>query len=353
MDNLTHSLVGAAIGQAGLKRKSGLAMPALIIGANVPDVDASCYLWLSGAEPLAFRRGITHGPIAWIVLPILVAGLLWAWDRWQTRRGTRPQARLPVHFGWLYALTLLACLTHPALDWLNSYGIRLLEPFSSRWFYGNILFIIDIWLWLLLGGAVFLSLRREKRGGKWRRPARGALALGLAYIGVNAAITAHAEDRADALVRHGYDVQPDLVVATPVPLAWWSRELLWRVEVPSRSGTAIAYGDGSFSISGGAELLDPPDAGTTRSITLDDPARARSYVRARSFLVRNDELTCWLRTDPNVAPFLFWSRMPVVEEQAGEPDRLIDQRFADPRVSSSFSVTLPRDCGEPRAGRGA
>ena len=37
MDNLTHSLVGALIGQAGLKRKTGLAMPALIVGANLPD----------------------------------------------------------------------------------------------------------------------------------------------------------------------------------------------------------------------------------------------------------------------------------------------------------------------------
>ena len=69
MDNLTHSLVGALIGQAGLKRKTGLAMPALIIGANLPDVDAACFLWLEGVEHLAFRRGITHGPIAWVLLP--------------------------------------------------------------------------------------------------------------------------------------------------------------------------------------------------------------------------------------------------------------------------------------------
>ncbi|HCH94158.1 MAG TPA: metal-dependent hydrolase, partial [Erythrobacter sp.] len=50
MDNLTHSLVGALIGQAGLKRKTGLAMPALIIGANLPDVDAACFFWLDGVE---------------------------------------------------------------------------------------------------------------------------------------------------------------------------------------------------------------------------------------------------------------------------------------------------------------
>ena len=115
MDNLTHSLVGALIGQTGLKRKTGLAMPALIIGANIPDIDASCVL-LVDMHHLALRRGITHGPIAWIVLPLLLAGGLWWFDRWQARRGKRPAGRAPVHFGWLFALSLIGCLTHPALD---------------------------------------------------------------------------------------------------------------------------------------------------------------------------------------------------------------------------------------------
>ena len=132
MDNLTHSLVGAVLGQAGLKRKTGLAMPALIIGANLPDVDAACFFWLEGTEHLGFRRGITHGPPALVLLPLILAGLLWGWDRWQTKRGTRPEARLPVRFGWLYAMAFIGCLSHPALDWLNVYGIRLLEPFSSQ-----------------------------------------------------------------------------------------------------------------------------------------------------------------------------------------------------------------------------
>src|SRR3546814_6771818 len=72
MDNLTHSLAGAMLGQMGLKRRTGLAMPTLILAANLPDIDAGCALY--GIESLAMRRGLTHGPIALLVLPLL----LWA-----------------------------------------------------------------------------------------------------------------------------------------------------------------------------------------------------------------------------------------------------------------------------------
>ena len=72
MDNITHSLIGAALGQAGLKRKTGLAMPALILAANLPDVGAPCAVY--GVESLTMRRGLSHGPIALALLPLLLAG---------------------------------------------------------------------------------------------------------------------------------------------------------------------------------------------------------------------------------------------------------------------------------------
>ena len=40
MDNLCHALVGAAIGEAGMKRRTAYGTAALIIGSNLPDVDA-------------------------------------------------------------------------------------------------------------------------------------------------------------------------------------------------------------------------------------------------------------------------------------------------------------------------
>ena len=105
MDNLTHSLVGALLGQMGLMEKTGLAMPTLIIAANLPDIDAGCAIY--GIESLSMRRGITHGPVALVLLPILLWGLMLAFDHWQGRRGKRPAGRSPIHRGWLLALAYL------------------------------------------------------------------------------------------------------------------------------------------------------------------------------------------------------------------------------------------------------
>src|SRR3546814_5889099 len=78
MDNLTHSLVGALLGQMGLKRRTGLAMPTLILAANLPDIEAGCALY--GIETLAMRRGLTHGPMARLGMPLLLGAAILAFE---------------------------------------------------------------------------------------------------------------------------------------------------------------------------------------------------------------------------------------------------------------------------------
>jgi inner membrane protein len=104
LDNLAHTLAGAALGETGLKKKTGLGMATLIIAANLADIDA---LGLLFGENLAWRRGWTHGPIAMLVLPPLLVGAMVLFDRWQDRRGKRPAERLPLHTGWLLALAYI------------------------------------------------------------------------------------------------------------------------------------------------------------------------------------------------------------------------------------------------------
>ena len=307
MDNLTHSLVGAVLGQMGLKKRTGLAMPTLIIAANLPDIDAGCAIY--GIESLSMRRGITHGPVALIVLPLLLWALMIAFDRWQASRGKRPAGRLPVHRGWLLALAYIGCLSHPALDWLNNYGIRLLEPFSHRWFYGDTIFIIDLWIWIALGLSVWLSLRRERRGGaNWRRPAWIGFTAVSAYIFVNGLITGAAERMALDALRAGGHRDP-LVVASPPLLAFWKRDIFWR--------TADWYGTASFvpGVGGNIDLTGAPTG-------MDD-----------------SRLATWIKADPAARAFLFWSRMPVGQTD-GDTILLRDQRFMHPLAQDRFQVRL-------------
>jgi inner membrane protein len=164
VDNLTHSLVGAALSRAGLDKRTPLATATLVVAANAPDLDVFSYVG-GPYFALSFRRGVTHGVPALVVLPWVVAGLMLGWDRWVRRR--RDPDAPPAAYGGLLLIAAIGVLTHPALDWLNIYGMRWWLPFDGRWSYGDSLFIIDPWLWLLLGAAVALG------GGRSRVAAAG------------------------------------------------------------------------------------------------------------------------------------------------------------------------------------
>jgi inner membrane protein len=299
MDNLTHSLAGAVLGQMGLKTKTGLAMPTLIIAANLPDIDAVATL-LSGHQHLAIRRGITHGPPAMLILPILLWGIMLLWDKWRPN-----EKRLPVHKGWLFMLACIGTWSHPALDWLNVYGIRLLEPFSSQWFYGDTLFIIDVWVWTALAIGLTLSIRKQRQpGANWQRPAWISFTAVCAYIFLNGTITGIAESQASKML---FGKSDPMVVASPVPVEFWRREMLWRDQTHYGSGDYVFGAGLSLDIEG-------------------RPHGADKLILAHAEMVLEDGPV-----------YIFWSRMPVVERT--KPSLIIrDQRFMDPRVGDRFTL---------------
>ena len=159
MDPLTHTLAGAALAQTRFGRVP-LGTATLIVGANLPDIDAATYL-IDGDLALTVRRGWTHGVLAMVVLPALLG---WVMHQVDLVRCRRNQSATPVPVGRLVALSYLSVLSHPAMDWLNTYGVRLLMPFSGRWFYGDSLFIIDPWVWLLLGLVAVLGYSHTRLG---------------------------------------------------------------------------------------------------------------------------------------------------------------------------------------------
>ena len=82
MDNVCHTLVGAALAHAGLKRLTPYATGTLMLAANISDVDV--LVFVTGESPVAFRRGWTHGVVGQALLPIGLTLLVMAWARWRS-----------------------------------------------------------------------------------------------------------------------------------------------------------------------------------------------------------------------------------------------------------------------------
>jgi inner membrane protein len=184
MDNICHSLAGAAIAQAGFARRLPRATLLAVVAANIPDVDAFAYVLGDPAFAVSFRRGWTHGlPALAVWIALLAAGFA-SWQRARPRAASATGGEPGAVGAKAYLpLAAIAVFSHPALDWMNTYGVRVLMPFSDRWFYGDTLFIVDLALIASFAAGWFLS-RRALRAGSPRaeRPARVALAVAVAYL---------------------------------------------------------------------------------------------------------------------------------------------------------------------------
>jgi inner membrane protein len=159
MDNLTHSLVGLAAAKSGLERLSPGATTLCVLAANAPDADIVVLLFGDRWSFLQHHRGVTHSLVGTAFLAILLPILFLIGDLIISKVKKR---RVQVRFIPLLIVSLLVTFTHPVLDWTNNYGIRPLLPWSSKWFYGDFVFIVDPFIWLILGSACFLLTTRTR-----------------------------------------------------------------------------------------------------------------------------------------------------------------------------------------------
>ena len=137
MDNITHSLTAVAMSRAGFNKWYSHPALVLVLAANAPDID----IVMSFRGSLAYfenHRGLTHSIVMVPVMALLVVLLVCAMTR--TVRGWKAA----------YGLAIIGIASHLLLDWTNSYGIRLLLPFSSEWFRLDLNNIIDLWIWGIL-----------------------------------------------------------------------------------------------------------------------------------------------------------------------------------------------------------
>lgn len=173
MDNVTHSLAGLLLAESAVRlraRRSGeepsprfrvVAALSSMIAANLPDADL--FYTGVGRDRLTYllhHRGHTHT----VVIAVLGAALLWLAASLALRpraraEPARDEARL------LFGLLLVSTLSHLALDWTNSYGVHPFWPLDNRWRYGDAVFIVEPWFWVIAVPALFAATTRRVAQG--------------------------------------------------------------------------------------------------------------------------------------------------------------------------------------------
>src|SRR5439155_1533537 len=146
MDNIAHTLVGAALGRAVADRRA--PYPALVgaFAANLPDIIERIVAPAGRRfDYLTMHRAITHslvgaaGQIAVLTLAVGGATTWWA----------RRQGRAAPSWRWILALIAATVSSHLVMDWQGSYGLRPFLPWSDRWYYGDWVAIVDPFFWLV------------------------------------------------------------------------------------------------------------------------------------------------------------------------------------------------------------
>ena len=304
MDNICHTLVGAAIGEAGLKRGSRFGAAALMISANIPDLDV--LVFVTDTPPVSFRRGWTHGIAAQIALPIVMTAVFWLVQR---RRPPRNANSPPFRASWLLLLSYAGIYSHVLLDYLNNYGVRLLTPFDWRWFYGDAVFIVDPWLWLVLGAGVWMARQRRSQVAS-----QIALAITAIYVAGMLTSARAARDEVAARWTGAHGTRPQALMVGPRLVTPATRDVI--VDAGNH------YESGTF---------------TWPSTLVLNPEQ----------IPKNDDRpeVAAAREAPNIRAFLVWSRFPfwtLEPAEGGTRVTVTDARFMARGFFSASTVVPAR-----------
>jgi inner membrane protein len=143
MDNVTHSLIGIAAAEALATTRHPSARVkfwvASAVANNLPDLDVLYARFGDRLFSMLQHRGYTH-----TLLLSPVQSLLWLLVlRWWWRRNDVPWRSVA-------ALCFLGPFLHIFADAWNSYGVHPFWPLDNRWYYGDLVFILEPWIWVAI-----------------------------------------------------------------------------------------------------------------------------------------------------------------------------------------------------------
>jgi inner membrane protein len=179
VDNVTHALAGMLVAEAVCVARRETRPPvraaAYLVSAlanNLPDIDI-VYTWVTGPRPLGsllHHRGHTHTLVVALLGAWLLGHVAWRWFSKRNPDARAPERRL------LLGLSLAGVLLHLGMDFGNNYGVHPFWPLSSKWFYGDSIFIVEPLWWAITIPIIANRLRR-----RWLKLTLWAL-LGLVVV---------------------------------------------------------------------------------------------------------------------------------------------------------------------------
>jgi inner membrane protein len=337
VDNVTHALAGLLVADAAahwmerrgerLTLRARRALSVLgVVAAEFPDSDllySGPVLQMGSLGYLLHHRGHTH-TIVWAVAS---AVLLWAIARWWVRGGEGGSSDAGRsnygrwHYG-VFGVAVVGTLSHLLLDYTNSYGVHPFWPLDNRWFYGDAVFIVEPWLWLVSIPALFFN-----------RPSRGSRALlALLLLTIVAATL--------LLGQVARDVALVLVVFAGVwPLVQWRASPAWRTA--SGLGAWALVTSGFFAASARAEsaVRRAVEGGASGELVLDVSLNpGPGDWGCWSALVMSTDGDDYRVTSAFVAPF---ARV--------RPLATCDVRYRAGRIGSDVLDGLPEQAAAPFA----
>ena len=288
----------------------------LLLSANMPDIDIVT-LTKGQFAYLEAHRGITHTFLALPFLAIecvLVVAMIY-------------RQKLPWVRAWL--LCCLGVASHLLLDWTNSYGIRPLVPFSTKWFYldlnsltdWNILAVLSLAaVWPLFSRMVGSEIGDRKQSAG-RGMAIAALLFFLFFDTGRGVLHRRATAQLESRLYNGFPAIATAALPDKLnPFHW-----LGIVETESTYREMQVNTLGELNTEAGKTYFKPPP-----SPFVEDARKVQPF----SF-------------------FLYFSRFPVwsvqpVSLKAGEGKRidLSDLRFGSPGEGNFHCIALERNTGE-------
>jgi len=314
MDPLTHTATGLFLSRAGLQRWTPQATPILLLAANAPDIDIVTSFGGS-LNYLHYHRHLTHSLVAspfMAILPVLLV---------------KAAGRKRVSWRGAFLAAWIAVLLHLLLDLTNSYGIRLLLPFSGEWLRLDTTNVIDLWIWAVFLFSIaspFLArlVTSEITSGAGRGHPQGrgfaifALAFLLLYECGRGALHARAAADLESRVYHGE--APLRVAALPDA----ANPLRWRGLAETRDAYAVT------------EINLARDFDPSGALFFHKPASDRAMDAARRTRTFQLFLT--------FAQFPYWKVTPISNPQNGRQVEVLDMRFGSP-PAPGFMATATLD----------